>query len=147
MEHSPLSGTANPLAPPLVMHVVDGVVHGEATFGPAYEGPPGHVHGGLVAATYDELLGRSQGRPGFTAYLTVQYRAPTPLLVPLTWKAWIVREDGRKRWARATCHAGDTLLSEADALFVAPREDHPLYSRVMRRAAAEQDGTPAARDR
>ncbi len=144
MHHSPISGLANPLAPPLSMRVEDGVVVGEVTFGPAYEGPPGHVHGGLIAATYDEVLGRAQGRPGFTAYLNVQYRRPTPLLVPLTWRAWMDREDGRKRWVKATCSTSDTLLSEAEGLFVSPREDHPLYERVHQRAAehaaaAEQD--------
>ena len=136
VHHSPVSGLANPVAPPLSMRVVDGVVHGEVVFGPAYEGPPGHVHGGLIAATYDEVLGRAQGRPGFTAYLTVQYRRPTPLMVPLLWRAWTDREDGRKRWVKATCHVqgedGEVLLSEAEGLFLAPRTDHPLYQRLKR---------------
>src|SRR5581483_8778821 len=60
--YSPVSGPSNPIAPPLRMHVVgdpDGEHHieGTVTFGPAYEGPPGHCHGGLVAAIFDELLG------------------------------------------------------------------------------------------
>ena len=152
MHHSPISGLANPISPPLSMSVEDGpdgqVVHGKTVFGPAYEGPPGHVHGGFVAATYDEMLGRAQGRPGFTAYLTVQYRRPTPLLVPLTWRAWMDREEGRKRWVKATCSTADGLISEAEGLFVSPREDHPLYDRVHRRAAEhaamEKDGQPPA---
>lgn len=132
VDHSPISGGANPMSMPLTMEGLGGVVHGRATFGPAYEGPPGHVHGGFIAATYDEVLGRAQGRPGFTAYLTVQYKAPTPLLVETVWRAEIDREDGRKRWVTATCHVGDTLCSTAEALFIAPREDHPLYARLQR---------------
>lgn len=132
VHHSPVSGLANPVAPPISLSAAAGVVTGEVVFGPAYEGPPGHVHGGFIAATYDEVLGRAQGRPGFTAYLTVQYRRPTPLLVPLVWRGWMDREDGRKRWVKATCHAGDDLLSEAEGLFLSPREDHPLYERLRR---------------
>ena len=38
-EHSPLIGRANPLAPPMRLLDIDGVVHGQVTFGSAYEGP------------------------------------------------------------------------------------------------------------
>lgn len=125
-EYSPLSGRCNPLAPPLTMRLVeepDGTyyVQGEATFGSAYEGPPGHVHGGLIAAMFDELLGCAQLSTGFTGTLTVRYRKPTPLHTPLTMKAWPERIDGRKRVIKGTCHHGDTLLSEAEGLFIAPR--------------------------
>ena len=39
------------------------------TFGSAYEGPPNSLHGGFVAATFDEVLGFVQslgGNPGMT---------------------------------------------------------------------------------
>ena len=69
-DHSPLIGLGNAIAPPIRLEIVNGVVRGEATFGPAYEGPPGHVHGGIVAAAFDEVLGMTQslsGKPGMTA--------------------------------------------------------------------------------
>ena len=84
---SPVMGRANPLAPPLRLAVDGQQVTGTATFGAAYEGPPGCVHGGYVAAAFDELLGLVQmlgGSPGFTGRLTVHYRTPTPLLTELT---------------------------------------------------------------
>ncbi len=122
--YSPLAGTNNPVAPPLVMErvEVDGatVTVGSVRFGAAYEGPPGHVHGGFVAAMFDELLGRSQGSAGFTAYLTTTFRKPTPLFRELTLRAWVDRVEGRKRWIKGTCHLGDLLLTEAEGLFVAP---------------------------
>jgi acyl-coenzyme A thioesterase PaaI-like protein len=123
VEHSPLSGRSNPLAPPII---VDEPGRGESvtgwvTFGAAYEGPPGHVHGGLVAAMFDELLGFAQQTTGFTGRLTVHYRKPTPLHQPLRIKAWPDREEGRKRIIKGTCHLGETLLSEAEGLFIAPR--------------------------
>lgn len=55
-DHSPMLGRANPLAPPIELRVVDDhTMEGTATFGAAYEGPPGCVHGGYVAAAFDEV--------------------------------------------------------------------------------------------
>jgi acyl-coenzyme A thioesterase PaaI-like protein len=123
---SPLSGRSNPMAPPLRMTVLDDGdgshhIEGSVTFGPAYEGPPGHVHGGLVAAMFDELLGFAQLGPGFTAYLHVDYRKPTPLNRELSLTAFIDRVDGRKRYVRGTCILDGVLLTEAEGLFIAPR--------------------------
>ncbi len=56
-DHSPLIGKANPLAPPIEIDIEDDKVIGRVTFGAAYEGPPGCVHGGYLAATFDEVLG------------------------------------------------------------------------------------------
>jgi acyl-coenzyme A thioesterase PaaI-like protein len=133
VEHSPLSGRSNPLAPPLITEFVEDPgghhVTGWVTFGAAYEGPPGHVHGGLVAAMFDELLGFAQQTTGFTGRLTVHYRKPTPLHQPLRVKAWPAGEDGRKRLIKGTCHLGETLLSEAEGLFIAPLDGD--YRRVL----------------
>jgi hypothetical protein len=133
VSHSPVSGSSNPIAPPLQMRVVgdpngEHHIEGDVVYGPAYEGPPGHCHGGWVAATFDELLGFVQLAPGFTAYLKIDYRAPTPLNKPLRLNGWIESVDGRKRLIRGTCHDGETLLSEAEGLFIAPRdgEDYKL---------------------
>ena len=84
---SPLIGLSNPVAPPLTMRVAGDHVEGTVTFGSAYEGPPGHVHGGIVAAAFDEVLGMAQslsGQSGMTGTLTVRYRKPTPLHRELT---------------------------------------------------------------
>jgi hypothetical protein len=127
LRHSPLSGTSNPVAPPMQMRTVGTDEHGHAVtegrvrFGAAYEGPPAHVHGGFVAAMFDELLGRSQGGPGFTAYLTTTYRRPTPLFRDLDLRAWVERVEGRKRFIKGTCHLDGVLLTEAEGLFVEPR--------------------------
>lgn len=120
-DNSPVIGLANPVAPPLSLRVEDGRVVGTGTFGQAYEGPPGHVHGGWVAAAFDEVLGMAQtlsGRPGMTGTLTVRYRNPTPLHRRLRFEAWIERVEGRKIFARGTLHAGDTLCAEAEGIFV-----------------------------
>src|SRR6476620_4814653 len=98
-DHSPLIGIANALAPPIEMSVEDGAVVGLVTFGSAYEGPPGCVHGGYVAAAFDELLGATQslsGTQGMTARLEVNYRTPTPLHADLKMRGELTGVEGRK---------------------------------------------------
>jgi len=120
-DRSPLIGLANPLAPPLRLVENEGVVRGEVTLGSAYEGPPGCVHGGFIAAVFDELLGATQslsGTPGMTGRLTVHYRSPTPLHVLLTVEGRITSVDGRKIRTGGTLSAGDRLCAEAEGLFI-----------------------------
>lgn len=123
-DHSPMLGRANPLAPPLELWAEGDVMHGRATFGAAYEGPPGCVHGGYVAAAFDEVLGSAQslaesGRPGMTGRLTVSYRSPTPLHTELSFAARVVEVSGRKTLTYGTLHAGDRLCAESEGLFIA----------------------------
>jgi len=118
---SPLMGQANPIAPPLTLWVDGDVVRGTGTFGWAYQGPPGHLHGGFVAATFDEALGLAQsmtGQPGMTGTLTVRYRRPTPLYTELRLEATVQRVEGRKIFTTARLFAGDTLTAEAEAIFI-----------------------------
>lgn len=131
---NPVSGPSNPIAPPLQMWVIsdgeDGPegrrTQGRVRFGTAYQGPPGHVHGAMVAAMYDDLLGRSQLAAGFTGSITVQFRRPTPLHRDLDVRAWVDRVDGRKRWVHGTCHLDGVLLTEAEGLFISPRHGATL---------------------
>jgi len=105
----------------MTMEVVDGVVHGRVRFGGAYEGPPGCVHGGFIAAVHDEILGMANstnGQPGMTGTLTVVYRTPTPLRTELRLEARFERAEGRKQWCSSKLWAGDVLCNEAEGIFV-----------------------------
>ena len=120
-DHSPVIGAANPLAPPLRLSIVEGVVRGTATFSSAYEGPPGCVHGGYVACAFDEVLGLTQnlsGSPGMTGTLTVVYRRPTPLRTELQFTGELVRVEGRKVFVRGTVEADGLLTAEATGIFI-----------------------------
>ena len=138
LDQSPIRGRLNPVAPPLRTEVVgaaDGSreIVGSARLGMAYEGPPHGVHGGWVAALFDDLLGAAQGlvrNPGATARLEVRYRHVTPVDEELRFRAWVEREDSRRVVVRATCHAGDTLTAEAEGLFL--RVDWSEVQRRMR---------------
>jgi len=124
-DHSPMLGRANPLAPPIDLWLEGDHMVGTATFGAAYEGPPGCVHGGYVAAAFDEVLGSTQslsGSPGMTGRLTVSYRSPTPLETELRFVGWLERVEGRKIFTKGELWAGDRLCAEAEGLFISIRE-------------------------
>ncbi len=97
--HSPVTGEANPLAPPIrIATTPEGTARAEFILGPVYEGPPDAVHGGVCAAILDSLLGSAAAagdRPGMTAQLTLRYLRPTPVGAPLVAEAWIRGVDRR----------------------------------------------------
>lgn len=121
-DYSPFLGLANPLSPPMrISEGEGGGVVGKVQFGAAYEGPPGCVHGGFVAAVFDELLGVVQsigGPPGMTGRLTIHYRSPTPLHVPLRMEGRLVSRVGRKILTEGKIFDGDRLCAEAEGLFI-----------------------------
>lgn len=122
MDKSPVLGQANPLAPPLYMDFSKDRIEASATFGAAYEGPPGCVHGGWIAASFDEVLGAAQslnGSGGMTAYLNVNYRSPTPLHAKVHFIGELISTEGRKILTRGTLWHGKTLCAEAEGLFIA----------------------------
>jgi hypothetical protein len=125
MERSGISGRSNPLAPPLYLHMDDdGVTRGNAFYTLPYEGPPGCLHGGFVAAAFDDLLGFAQmasGKAGLTGTLTVRMIRPTPLRERIDYEAWFDHAEGRKIWCRARSRCGDTPLAEAEILFIIPK--------------------------
>jgi acyl-coenzyme A thioesterase PaaI-like protein len=113
-------GRSNPLAPPVVVEEEPGRVMGTVTFGDAYEGGPGTVYGGFVAAAFDGMLGRtvlSAGYLGVTRSLAVRYLRPTPLRVPLRIIAQIGAVSGRNVEVSAQMRDGDRVTCEADAVF------------------------------
>lgn len=122
---NPAMGKRNPISPPLEPVVFpDATVRADLTLGIEYQGPPGCVHGGIVALIFDEMLGLAMAASdciGMTADLKVIYRSPTPLYKPLRFEARQDRVEGRKMWGRVTVYTGDRLCAEAEALFIVPR--------------------------
>lgn len=143
-DHSPIIGLANPLAPPIHMEVCEDdegerSVIGRVNFGAAYEGPPSCVHGGFVAAAFDEVLGFAQtltGKMGMTGTLTIKYRNPTPLFADLVFTGRVKRIDGRKIFTIGECRHDGTLTAEAEAIFISV--DFEKFAKLM----AERDGGP-----
>jgi len=123
-ERGPYVGLSNPLAAPLHLEVVDGVTRGWAVYGAPYEGGTGDMHGGVVAAAFDDLLGCAQmvgPVAGRTGTLTVRFRSPSPIGARIDYEGKLDGVEGRKSICSGVARAGDTILAEAEAVFVAPR--------------------------
>ena len=92
------------------------------TFGQVYQGPPGCVHGGYIAAVFDEALAMAESlteQLAVTGTLEIRYRRPTPLERPLRVEAWLVERSGRRITTTGRIVAPDgTVTAEADGVFV-----------------------------
>ncbi len=117
-------GLRNPSAPPLVIQRDDdGRYWTDFHLGAAYEGPPGHVHGGVSALILDHVLGEAaspDSKPRFTGSITVRYPRACPL-GPLHAEAQITRVDGVKTFASGYISDADGITVEADGVFITPR--------------------------
>ncbi len=132
-DQSPMIGLANPLAPPIsIRQTGERRAEGRVKFGSAYEGAPGCVHGGFVAAAFDEVLGFAQsltGSPGFTGTLTVVYREPTPLHTELRFDTEVLGQERRKIFTEGRVYAGDLLTAEAKGIFISA--DREKFLRLL----------------
>ena len=75
----------------------------------------------MIALLFDEILGTANlvaGRPGMTGTLSVRYRRPTPLLIPLELEARQIRVDGRKIITEATISVEGEVTASAEAIFI-----------------------------
>jgi len=144
---NPVIGAGNPIAPPLrIEYGEDGVV-GWCTLGHAYEGPPMYGHGGVSAMLIDQLLGHAaaaSGHPGVTTDLSVRYRRPVPLDVPLRVWGRVTGTQGRRVSAVGgitTAAEPDVPLVEADARFARLRPDQSrrMFGRLASPDAANPD--------
>jgi acyl-coenzyme A thioesterase PaaI-like protein len=120
-EISPLTGLSNPIAPPMNIWFEDDKVKASVTMGWQFEGPPGCIHGGYIAALFDDFLGVGQkltGKIGFTGTIQIRYIKPTPLDQEIKLVGWLERQDGRKNTLRGEMYAGNTLTASAEGLFI-----------------------------
>jgi hypothetical protein len=126
--HQPLSevgpsvGLSNPVAPPLHLSREGSITRGWATFGPAYQGGPGDLHGGVMLAVFDDVLGCAQmvgDVVGRTGTLTVRFRAATPIGSRIDYEGRLDRVEGRKVFCSGEARCEGVLLAEAEAIFVA----------------------------
>lgn len=87
-----------------------------------HEGAPGLIHGGVLAAAFDEALGTAPyflaNKICVTGTLEVVYRKPVPIGVPLRVEGRVDRVDGRKVFVSGQAYSGDTFVAEATATFI-----------------------------
>lgn len=121
---NPVIGIRNPVAPPLTIeHEAGGRVYTDFELGAAYEGPPGHVHGGVSALILDHVLGEvaaNSAIPRFTGTISLRYLRPTRL-GRLHAEAMITRTEGIKSYATGYLTDDEGVTVEAEGVFIQPK--------------------------
>lgn len=125
-----VGGPANPTAVPMVIRR-DGpaAVVAETVIDPLFEGGEGRAHGGIVAGLLDDITGHLATAlriPAVTGRLSVAYRAVTPVGVPVTFRAWLKEQRGRRLHIEAEARHGATVTATATALYLAVERDRYL---------------------
>ena len=122
---SAIGGELNPFSVGARYYRDGDEVVGRVTVAPPYEGPPERVHGGMICAIFDEVMGcvfRATGIPSaFTGQLNVRFEAPAPLETELEFRARLVSRDGRKNYLEAEARCPEGQVASATATFIEMR--------------------------
>lgn len=107
----------------------------ELKWGKSACGHPGIVHGGALAASFDDAFGalffsRRVGN-GFTARLEIDYKRPVPAGTPLRLVSEVDSIEGRKVWMKATLQSraaqgeAPVVYARSRCLFIVARVPKP----------------------
>jgi hypothetical protein len=131
LDHSRDIGAFNPCFPEYGLEVAGDRASGVVAFPLPYEGPPGVVHGGFLSLFFDCVVQHHNcdlGVAGKTTGLSIRFRRPTPILVPLAFTIERVATDDRIR-STGRLTLDDRPLCEAEVEAIAgDRADLPAVS-------------------
>ncbi len=101
-----------------------------------FTGPPGHAHGGIIAAILDEAMGKVnklRSVVAMTREMKVEYLKPVPLGKPLVAESWEISVHGRQHVNAAEIRndAGE-VLAHSTGTFVAI-DPHRMFARYVRK--------------
>jgi acyl-coenzyme A thioesterase PaaI-like protein len=127
MPYDPVTGRYNPLALPLEMRLEPDLAVGHVTFTTPYEGPPGCVHGAVLAGIFDMVLtaaNQLEDAAGPTIDLALRYRRPTRLHLDTRFEGWIENREGKVVKAAGRALQDDKVTVEATGTFIKlPRDE------------------------
>ena len=101
-----------------------------------YQGPPGHVHGGIIATILDEAMGKVNKLRqvvALTSEITINYLKPVPLNQPLRVESREVKVKGRRHinMAEILNQKGE-VLARGRGLFIAI-DPHKMFAKFVDR--------------
>jgi acyl-coenzyme A thioesterase PaaI-like protein len=136
-------GDFNPLALPVRLVAEPPKAVGYATFTVAYEGAPGCVHGGALAAAFDIILSAANSiaaASGPTVRLNLHYRRPTLTGEEARFEGWVTEVTDRRVFSLGRIIQGGTVTVEAEGEFAI--FDRAAVERLAAgRRAAFENGT------
>jgi acyl-coenzyme A thioesterase PaaI-like protein len=102
-------------------------LYAKAWFGTNTMGPPGHVHGGAMAATLDEAMGAAAWMNDYkcvAATITINFVAMLPIESETIVEANIDRVEGRKIHLRAEMrNPSGQVVADGSGLFIVLRDE------------------------
>lgn len=113
-------GEMNPVAAPVRFEWREPLAIGRAVFGRVYEGPPGCVHGAVIAAVFDQVLNVANmfhGTPGPTIRLELDFRRPTPLNAEVRFEGWREKIEARRIHSAGRLLVDEQVTVEARGIF------------------------------
>ncbi|MRI33844.1 hypothetical protein EOPP23_12690 [Endozoicomonas sp. OPT23] len=145
--YTPVSGRCNVQSPDVTFHSDRDALkaHADVYYDETFEGGLGMVHGGLIAALFDELFGLIEhhtGNASVTGGLRLKYLKPTPIKTQLRYEAWIDRQEGRKSLVKGQLKLDDdslknNVLVEAEADFIRLDVNKDSFKAIDQYAEAE----------
>jgi uncharacterized protein (TIGR00369 family) len=131
-------GTLNTHGIGLVLHVGTDRAWTEFTLEPRFQGWDGIAHGGILCTVLDEVMAWSLAGAdnwGVTARMSVEFRHPVALGIPLRAEAWITRTRRRliDTEARIVDATTGRLLATGTGVYVAADEERKAELRARYR--------------
>ena len=129
-------GQMNPSGFHLKIEMEGNIVYARYRPRPEDQGFPGVMHGGLITALIDEVMGWAMVKAevwAVTARMETRFRRPVPLTGELRIEATVQKRRGRAITAHARLLDDGTgeLLVESEALFMrVPPEDHERLTAI-----------------
>jgi acyl-coenzyme A thioesterase PaaI-like protein len=121
IDRGALNGRSNPIAPPMIVTMDGGVARCLLTLEERFVGAPGIVHGGVLAACFDQVCGHcavANGYPGLTVRLEVRYSKPARVHTELSFEATVTGALGRQATVQSTCSLDGVEVATCRAVFV-----------------------------
>jgi|JI10StandDraft_1071094.scaffolds.fasta_scaffold1117217_1 acyl-coenzyme A thioesterase PaaI-like protein len=125
LDYEIFTGRSTPISPPMDVWLDGDRVRGKANLGLTFQGPPGRVHGGVLAAMLDVLLAKTQdlsGTMGVTGTLNIRFIRATPLKTDIDMEARILRIEGRKLYCEGRFFVNGEATVHAEGIWIAMRE-------------------------
>jgi uncharacterized protein (TIGR00369 family) len=131
------------------LHMEPGRAWSDLTLDASFQGWEGIAHGGILATLLDEAMAwatASREMFGFTARMSIEYRKPVRVGVPIRVEGRIV--EAKRRVIRTEASVVDPatgdVLAHADGVYVAAPEERAREMRARYRFSGAVDGPGAA---
>jgi acyl-coenzyme A thioesterase PaaI-like protein len=144
-----VDGRHNPFALHSEFHRTEDEVRASITFTKPYEGPTGRVHGGAIAACYEDVIGYHltlHRGVGYMAKLSIEFLRGTPLNEPVAFSSAVVSRGEGTMLVEGTSMANGKVTTRCvgEVVIVSGERFTPFRSDIARGEAPCRSEAPEA---